>query len=154
MKKLCCLLLVVCLFTACGSVRDDMPVQILAAALGEEIEGFENLTSASADYIRYCMGSDLSLYEEYVVLYPFSGTEYNEIGVFKLKNADDIGKGREELQKYLTFKKDNWDTRYNGEEFNKIETSRIQTCGRYLLYTILATNEANAVTERFEKELQ
>ena len=154
MKKLSIALLICLLLASCSPIKDDMPVQILAAELSDEISGFENLTEASADYIKYCMKSDLSLYSEYIVLYPFAGTTYNEIGIFKVKNADDIDKGVKEVNNYLNFKKENWDTRYLGDEFKKIENAKITPFGQYILYTILSENESKDVIEEFKDELK
>ncbi len=154
MKKGFCLLAVCFLLTACGQVNDAVPVQILADTLGKEIEGYENLGQASTDYIRYCMRSDLSLFEEYIVLYPFAGTVYNEIGIFKLKDASKNEEGTAEICRYLAFKRQNFDTRYRSDELSKIENAAIVCKGRYLLYTILSPKESQAVCDRFEKELQ
>lgn len=154
MKKVCVLLLFCLLFTSCSQVNDAVPVQILADALGEEIEGYTNLGQASPDYIGYCMQSDLSLYEEYIVLYPFAGTVYNEIGIFKLKDASKKDAGIAEIKRYLAFKKENWDTRYRKEEVSKIENADIVSSGRYLLYTILDPEESAAVCKHFIRELK
>lgn len=140
--------------TSCAVAKDTVPVQILAACVGEEIDGFENLAEASTDYIKYCMSSDLSLYSEYIVLYPFSGTEYNEVGIFKVKDEGDVGDGKNEIEGYLKFKKDNWDTRYMGEEFNKIENAKVTSFGKYIMYTILNEDETKEATEKFIKTLK
>lgn len=154
MQKVFCLLTVCILLVSCGKINDAIPVQILADSLGKEIEGYENLGQASADYLGYCMSSDLSLYEEYIVLYPFAGTIYNEIGIFKLKDDSKKEEGIAEIERYLAFKKENWDTRYRGNEFTKIENATISAKGRYLLYTILSPEESEAVASRFKKELK
>lgn len=154
MKKICLLLLLCLLFNACAQVNDAVPVQILADALGKEIDGYENLSQASPDYIGYCMSSDLALYEEYIVLYPFAGTVYNEIGIFKLKDASGMENGIAEIKHYLAFKKQNWDTRYRRDELSKIENATIVCEGRYLLYTILSPEEGKAVCKRFKEELK
>lgn len=153
MKKLCFLLVLCFLFTACAAIKDDMPVQLLAMSLGEKIEGFENLAEASSDYIKYCMSSDLSLYSEYIVLYPFAGTKYNEIGIFKVRDKGEIQNGIKEVEKYLLFKKSNWDTRYMGEEFKKIENAKVTAYGNYILYTVLSENEAKTAIKTFKKML-
>lgn len=154
MKKVCLLLIFCFLFTSCSLVKDDMPVQLLAMAIGEKIEGFSNLAEASTDYIKYCMSSDLSLYSEYIVLYPFSGSKYNEIGIFKVRDKNNLQKGINEVNNYLKFKKSNWDTRYMGEEFKKIETAKIKSCGHYILYTILSESESKSAVRKFEKMLK
>ncbi|MBQ9133343.1 MAG: DUF4358 domain-containing protein [Clostridia bacterium] len=154
MKKGFCLFMACLLLVSCGQVNDAIPVQILADALGEEIDGYKNLGQASSDYIGYCMSSDLSLYEEYIVLYPFAGTMYNEIGIFKLKDASEKETGIAEIHRYLAFKQQNWDTRYRSDEQSKIENASVVCEGRYLLYTILSPEESAAVTKRFEKELK
>ena len=147
------LLLLLCL-PSCESVRDDIPVQRLADAVGTKIEGFSHLSQASADYIRYCMKSDLSLYDEYLILYPFSGTAYNEIGIFKLAADADGEKALSEIEGYLNFKKKNWDTRYNADEYGKIERARIVRHGRYFLYTILSQAERDAAEKAFADALK
>ena len=154
MKKLLFTLIVCLLLMSCNSVKDDVPVQILAESLGKNITDFSNLSEASSDYIKYCMKSDLSLYSEYVVMYPFSGTKYNEIGIFKVKDQDSASDAAKELESYLMFKKSNWDTRYKGEEFSKIEHAKITTCGNYILYTILDEKEQENVIKQFQKELK
>ncbi len=153
MKKLCILLVFCFLFTACSAVKDDMPVQLLAMSIGKKINGFENLAEASSDYIKYCMNSDLSLYSEYIVLYPFAGTKYNEIGIFKVRDKGEIQNGIKEVEKYLLFKKSNWDTRYMGEEFDKIKNAKVTAYGNYILYTILSENEAKTAIKNFKKML-
>ena len=153
MKRICFLLLFGLLLTSCAQVNDAVPVQILADALGEEIRGYADLGQASSDYIGYCMSSDLALYEEYIVLYPFAGTVYNEIGIFKLKDTSQKEDGIAEVKRYLAFKKENWDTRYRSDEFSKIENAAVVCHGRYILYTILSPKESKAVCERFKQAL-
>ena len=154
MKKLCFLLVLCSLFTSCSAVKDDMPVQLLAMAIGEKIIGFENLSEASSDYIEYCMGSDLSPYSEYIVMYPFAGDIYNEFGIFKIRNEKDLQNAIKEVERYISFKKSNWDTRYMGEEFEKIENAQVVTRGKYILYTILSASEGKTAKRKFEKMLQ
>lgn len=144
-----------CIFiSSCSTAKDTVPVQILAASLGNKINGFENMTEVSTDYIKYCMNSDLSLYSEYIVLYPFSGTEYNEIGIFKVKCEKSIEKGVAEVKNYLLFKKSNWDTRYMEDEFVKIENAEVCTLGKYILYAILNDGERENVIKTFEEILK
>ena len=154
MRKVCFLIIFCLLISGCESVKNDMPVQLVAEKLGEKISNFEHLGTASADYIKYCMQSDLTLYAEYTVLYPFSGTKYNEIGIFKVKSNDDLSKGLKEVKNYLLFKKSNWDTRYNSQELSKINNAKICHCGNYILYTILAENEESAVIKEFKTVLK
>ena len=154
MKRICILCTVCFLLVACAPTNDAVPVQILADALGEKIQGYTDLGPASSDYIAYCMGSDLSLYEEYIVLYPFAGTVYNEIGIFKLKDRSRKEDGIAEIKRYLAFKKENWDTRYRKDELAKIDNASVVCIGRYLLYTILSPTESEAVRKQFEAELK
>ena len=111
------------------------------------------MPQASRDYLEYCMG-DLEPFEEYIVLYPFAGTEYNEIGIFKIRADIDKQEAQTRLEKYLTFKRKNWDTRYKGDEFAKIENASITSCGRYVLYAILDDAERAAVSKRFQAEIK
>lgn len=141
------------LLPSCTKIRDDIPIQLLAQSVGEEIKGFENMAQASRDYLEYCMG-DLEPFEEYIVLYPFAGTEYNEIGIFKIRADIDKQEAQIRLEKYLTFKRKNWDTRYKGDEFAKIENASITSCGRYVLYAILDDAERAAVSKRFQAEIK
>ncbi|MBE6679433.1 MAG: DUF4358 domain-containing protein [Ruminococcaceae bacterium] len=154
MKKLCILFVLCFLFTACSTVKDDMPVQLLAMAVGEKIEGFDNLSEASTDYIKYCMTSDLSIYSEYIVMYPFAGSQYNEFGIFKVRDKNNLQSGVKEVENYISFKKSNWDTRYMGEEFKKIDNAKVTVCGHYILYTILSENESKSAARKFENMLK
>lgn len=154
MKRFFAIILFCCSLISCSAAKEDMPVQILAEKLGEEIDGFENLTEASSDYIKYCIGSDLSLYSEYIILYPFSGTVYNELGIFKVKDMNAVNEGIEEVKKYISFKKENWDMRYNSDEYKKIESANVTRFGKYILYTILDTEESKEVEKHFREELR
>ncbi len=143
-------IIALCIFiTSCTTAKDTVPVQIIAEYIGTEINGFENLAEASEDYIKYCMKSELELYSEYIVLYPFAGNTYNEFGIFKVHKEDDIKRGIEEIRGYLAFKTENWDTRYMGSEFDKIKNAKVYSFGKYILYTILSPNDSKTANERF-----
>ena len=151
MRKLCIAVIFCMFFSGCASYKNDVPVQLIATTLCKKIEGSENLAEASPDYIKYCMDSDLSLFSEYIVLYPFAGIEYNEIGIFKVKSLDDIKAATAEIDRYILFKKSNWDTRYLNDEFKKTDNSKPIICGNYIFYTILSKEESNAAINIFEK---
>ncbi len=139
---------------ACGAVRDDVPVQVIADAVGSEVDGYTHLSPASDDFIRYCMKSDLSLYEEHLILCPFSGSSYNEIGIFKLTPDADRENALSEVRAYLTFRRANWDMRYNADECIKVEHARVISRGRYLFFAILSDAERNAAESAFRAALQ
>lgn len=152
--SLCLACLLLLSLAACQSVRDDVPVQVIADTVGCKIEGYTHLSPASDDFIRYCMKSDLSLYEEHLVLCPFSGSVYNEIGIFKLLPDADRASALSELETYLAFRKSNWDMRYNADECVKIEHARVVTCGRYLFFAVLSDAERAAAESAFRAALQ
>lgn len=157
MKRLLVLCLAVCLLlplAACQRVRDDVPVQIIADAVGSKIEGYANLSAASDDYLRYCMKSDLSLYEEHLLLCPFAGHVYNEIGIFKLMPEADREQALSELQGYLDFRTANWDMRYKADECTKVEHARVLARGRYCFFAILSDAERTAAEKAFAAALQ
>lgn len=152
MKKLFSIVILSILITSC-SVKKDVPVQIIASSLGEHISNFENMAEASDDYVKYCMNSDMAIFSEYIILYPFSGTEYTEIGIFKISDENKISDGIKIIDGYINFKKENWDTRYMDDEFAKIENAKITSCGPYILYTILDANESKQVIKKFKNQL-
>ena len=157
MKRLlsvCLVCLTLFSLAGCGAVRDDVPVQVIADAVGNAVEGYMHLSPASDDFIRYCMKSDLSLYEEHLILCPFSGSSYNEIGIFKLTPDADREKALSEVHAYLAFRKANWDMRYNADECSKVERARVVSCGRYLFFTILSDAERTAAESAFRTALQ
>lgn len=157
MKRLlfvCLVCLTLFSLAGCGAVRDDVPVQVIADAVGNAVEGYMHLSPASDDFIRYCMKSDLSLYEEHLILCPFSGSSYNEIGIFKLTPDADHEKALSEVHAYLAFRKANWDMRYNADECSKVERARVVSCGRYLFFTILSDAERTAAESAFRTALQ
>ena len=151
--SLCLVCLLLLSFAAC-SVRDDVPVQVIADTVGCKLEGYAHLSPASDDFIRYCMKSDLSLYEEHLILCPFSGSAYNEIGLFKLAADADREEALSELDAYLAFRKSNWDMRYSADECVKIEHARVVSCGRYLFFAILSDAERTAAENAFRAALQ
>ena len=157
MKRLLVLCLAVFLLfplTACQRIRDDVPVQIIADAVGSKIEGYANLSAASDDYLRYCMKSNLTLYEEHLLLCPFAGQIYNEIGIFKLMPDADRAQALSELQGYLAFRTANWDMRYKADECAKAEHARVLVCGRYCFFAILSDAERAAAEKAFAAALQ
>ena len=151
--SICLVCLLLLSFAACG-VRDDVPVQVIADTVGCKLESYAHLSPASDDFIRYCMKSDLSLYEEHLVLCPFSGSAYNEIGLFKLAPDADREEALSELDAYLAFRKTNWDMRYSADECIKIEHARVVSCGRYLFFAILSDAERAAAESAFRTALQ
>ena len=154
MKKTSAIFLVCLLLFSCSPVKTTVPVQIIAGCLKERIEGFEHLSEASEDYIKYCTQGDLSAFSEYIVLYPFSGEKYNELGVFKVSDTHNVDDGVSVIRKYLSFKKSNWDTRYNGDEYNKICNATITTQGKYILFTILSDEDSKTTIKLFKKLLK
>lgn len=147
-------LCMLCTLTACGSVRDDVPVQLIADAVGGKIDGYENLSPASDDYLRYCMKSDLSRFEEHLLLCPFAGNVYREIGIFKLAAGADRASALAELRGYLAFRAANWDMRYKAEECEKIKHARLVTRGRYCFFAILSDAERAAAEKAFADVLR
>ncbi len=100
------------------------------------------------------MKSDLSLYEEHLILCPFSGSSYNEIGIFKLTPDADRESALSEVRAYLAFRRANWDMRYNADECIKVEHARVISRGRYLFFAILSDAERNAAESAFCAALQ
>ena len=153
MKRLLAIFIFCCILVSC-TAKEDMPVQILAQELGEEIENFDNLAEADDDYIKHCMNSDLSLYSEYIVMSPSQGDAYNEFGIFKVKDMNDINKGIEEVKKYLNFKKENFDAKYSTDEYKKIENAKVTRFGKYILFTALNEAESKEVEKEFRDKLR
>lgn len=153
LKRFCVIFALCLLFTSCESIADEMPIQLIADTVGEAVEGYECLSPASVSYIRYCMNSDLSLYRQYLVLYPFSGTVYNEFGIFILNDTADKAAAQKEIKNYLKFKKENWDMRYGATDYEKIEHPLLFSHGRYLFYGILSERDKQAVKQKLKKLL-
>ena len=96
-KRICAVLLLSLLLSSCAMSEREIPIQVIADSVGACIEGYEHLSPASISSMQYCMKSDLSLYREYLILYPFSGTEYNEFGIFLLKDGAEKEKAKHEI---------------------------------------------------------
>ena len=143
MKRFFAIILFCSVLISCSATKEEMPVQILAQKLGEEINDFENLTEASDDYIKKHLNSDLSLYSEYIVLYSSSSAVKNELGIFKVKDMNDISKGMTEVKKYI-----------NANCSKNIEKASFTRYGKYILFTILSLEESNNVERKFRAELR
>ena len=100
------------------------------------------------------MKSDLTLYEEHLLLCPFAGQVYNEIGIFKLMPDASREQALSELQGYLDFRTANLDMRYKADECAKAEHARVLVCGRYCFFAILSDAERAAAEKAFAAALQ
>lgn len=140
--------------TACGTVSADVPVQVIADCVGSRLEEYAQLSAASDDYIRYCMKSDLSLYEEHLLLCPYAGSNYTEIGIFKLTAEADRDAACAELMRYLDFKQKNWDMRYRANDFVQIAHARVLMRGRYCFFAIVSDEARAAVEHAFVDALR
>lgn len=139
---------------SCNTVSADVPVQVIADRVGSQLEEYPQLSAASDDYIRYCMKSDLSLYEEHLLLCPYAGNNYTELGIFKLTADADRDAACAELKRYLAFKEENWDMRYRADDFVRVAHARVLVHGRYCFFAIVSDKARSAVEHAFTDALR
>ncbi len=147
-------LLLSCLLTACGGVRDDVPLSDLAAAVEAEIEGGSSLVDPGAGYIAGSMKLDTAALGEYVIKISAQGTSINEYGVFKAADEKAAKALVSTLEDYLAMRIGSWMPEYLPEEFPKLENAEVKQEGLYVVYGILSETEREAAFSAFEDMLK
>ena len=142
-----------CLLCACGggkSVRSDVPVADLAAAVDKAIGG-EKYTTAEESYVKGRLQVDLGACESYIVR--LSGV-VDEYGVFKAKDADGAKALEKDVQTYLKNRLETWMDEYMPEEKPKVENAECRVVGNYVTYAILSDSNRSAAFKAVEAALK
>ena len=152
-----CLLLALCLcLSACGSqgsVRDNVALSDLAAAIEADISESEGLVDPGDSYIAGSMKLNTSELGEYIIKISSYGTNINEYGLFKAASTDEAKALVQTLEDYLQMRNEAWMPEYLPDQYPKLENAEVEQEGLYVLYAILDANEREAVFNTFSDML-
>ena len=141
--------LMLCLFAACGGVKDDVPVAEIVAAVDSAV-GAENLVAVEENYIRGRLKLDVSGCDEYSVKINSMGTNVDEYGLFKAKDEKEAAALAADVQSYLDERLSTWMDEYMPEEKPKLENAKVKVMGSYVIYCILSEADAATAMATFE----
>ena len=144
------------LLTACGKtapVKDNVPVEEIAAEVLEELAARGDLTRMNDSYVNGVMAMDVADYSEYAVYVSAVGTNIDEFGVFKVSADLKSDEAAEQLRAYLQMREDTWMNQYTPEEHPKLEKAEVKVLGNYVMYVILSDAERKAALSAFAGEL-
>lgn len=145
--------LTLCLFAACGGVKDDVPVAEIVAAVDSAV-GAENLVAVEENYIRGRLKLDVSGCDEYSVKINSMGTNVDEYGLFKAKDEKEAAALAADVQSYLDERLSTWMDEYMPEEKPKVENATVKTQGVYVMYTILSDKGAAAAFKTLDEAVK
>lgn len=150
------LVLAALLASCTQSVRNDVYVTDIAAAVESKISMASNLTDMSKDTVEFYLGVDLSSVSEYIVRAPSGSASIDEYGIFKVKGTDEAGAVSllALVNAYLANRIENWDTRYDQSEKDKVMKAKAEKRGNYVIYVILSDSERDAALSEFESILK
>lgn len=152
-SALLALCMALCLFAACGGVKDDVPVADIVTAVDSAV-GAENLVPVEENYVRGRLKLDVSGCEEYTVKINSMGTNVDEYGLFKAKDEDAAKALAEDVQSYLDERLSTWMDEYMPEEKPKVENAAVKTQGVYVMYTILSDKGAAAAFNALDEAVK
>lgn len=156
MRMLPLLLAFALLLTACGkaaAVKDNVPVEEIAAEVLEELSARGDLTRMNDSYVNGIMGMDTANFSEYAIYVSAVGTNIDEFGVFKTSPDLKSDEAAEQIRAYLQMREDTWMNQYTPEEHPKLEKAEVKVLGNYVMYVILSDTERKAALAAFADEL-
>lgn len=113
-----------------------------AKGLCEKIQEVCPAKFGYVDNSEYYMSSYFSVLEDvddFYIVTCADSTNFNEIGVFHLKNTSHLASNQKLLKKYLAKTKQNFESGvvYNTAEYPKFENAKAFAVGNYLVYVVL-----------------
>ncbi len=118
-------------------IADDVAVEDIATKVESAMALENEMSTQDANYIQGMMKMDVSNYAEYIVKVNAFGTNIDEFGIFKGKDADQTAEISQAVSDYLKMRNDTWMTEYMPEERPKMEAASYEVCGNYVMYCIL-----------------
>ena len=159
MKKAICFLLILTALlplAACGkkdSWRTDATVEELSRAVEAYLDG-SSLAAMTEDYLRGPMKLDTSLFADWVVKINAYGANIDEYGIFQAPDEAGAAAVRQAAEGYLQLRRDTWMEEYMPEEKPKLTQAVVETCGRYVIYLIVAEDVRQNMLDAFRATLK
>lgn len=151
MKRIIAIILLTfaCLGTT-AYAEDHLPFTS-AKTIGEVVERAIPTEFGYVDNTKYYMsnyfGGLRGVDDSYIVTSAES-TNFNEFGIFHLKNKADLRLAKKILRDYLDRRKTEFEggVIYNVEEYPKFENASVVSFGNYICYTILQPSDVKKAT--------
>jgi len=155
MKRFTALLLVVAaLLALCacssGGSKVEYKTDVSTADLSASVIAIKddwNFAAMNDSYLEGAMKLTPSDFADYTVNINAMGTNVDEFGIFKAKDAASVEAVKEAAEGYLKFRLDTWMEEYMPEEKPKLEKAEVKVYGLYVMYAIFDdTTRADAFT--------
>ena len=93
----------------------------------------------NTEYYMSTYFSDMKNVDDFHIVTCADSTNFNEIGVFHVKDTGSIQSNTKTLKKYLLKIKQNFENGvvYNTMEYPKFENAKVFAVGNYLIYTVM-----------------
>lgn len=106
-------------------------------------------------YMQYYFSS-LSYVDDSCIVTCTESTNFNEFGVFHVKNPSDAKLCEKQLKAYLANAKERFKNGvvYDINEYPKFENAKVTVIGQYVIYTILDASQTKAATGAVRQYLQ
>ena len=155
-SALLCAVMLLALLAACGGGSDtkDVPVSDLSAAVGKAIGKADAMMELDTNFLGLTKRSATDL-GEHVILINAMGANVDEYGIFKAVDGSLSAKElKETVDTYLSRRLDAWMEEYMPEEKPKLTQAVVETCGRYVIYLIVAEDVRQNMLDAFRAALK
>jgi len=100
----------------------------------------------NTEYQMQCFFSDLTFVDDSCIMVCSDSTNFNEFGVFHVKNKQDAGLCEKSLKKYLDLSCARFmnGVVYDIEEYPKFKNAKVFIIDDYIIYTILDVSQTEA----------
>ena len=154
------LILLLCLaLYACSKgaeYRDDLDTEDILKGAPHSVRSADNYDEYDDDFIEFFFG-DIPAARDHTVLYSKEQNDINEVGIFHASNESEALEIYEITSAYI---KDMQETQrtfiasYAPNELAKLDGARVQKYGHYVVYTILNSDDADAIFAHIENTLK
>ena len=163
MKKLLIFTLTVIIsilsFFSCSSkndYRDDVLCEEITDAIKEELSTQGGYAFFEEEQIKFIF-DDISLANEYSVIYSLLSQNIDEFGVFRADSEKDARELADECREYIEEKYEDENAfiaSYAPEELPKLKDAEVKVFGNYAVFAILSENDRAALFERVGEMLK
>lgn len=149
-KSIChllCLLLILPLFSGCGTLNNSLTAEEITRQLTDHIDKANVYTPCSERYLSASFQMKLPLPEHACVR--DQNHTLDELGVFACENQAEAVALKNSINAGLARRRKDFDDRYFSEEKEKLDFAVAVSRGRYVLYTVLDPELQSLVTQQF-----
>ena len=154
MKKILILLfLPILLLTSCGgdgSIKLDVPLTDISAAVNEVLSNADKLSSVDTSLLQGIANVNPELFAEYVMMLQTKGTEIDQYAIFQVFDTAKADELKKSLKEYINILNTNQqDFNYLPEETVKLKEAEVFSAGPYIVYTIMSAEDKAAFKKVF-----